>query len=201
MLGKTNGKWFSTLIPTNMRKRLLFLVKWKRHHTLHWTLIITLLYKYSFKKHLCFYLDGKSDFFEHFQNILKKVNKTISLLRKLQNNLPRAPLVTIHKSLIRPHLDYGEILYDQKFNNSFHEMLNLIQHNAAFATTGAIRGSRKRLFQKPDFDSPKQKRWYKKVYLFFKMIKKRSPRYLFELIPVARQAHMTRHKQYSSFWC
>ena len=32
-------------------------------------------------------------------------------------------------------------------------MLNLIQHNAAFARTGAIRGSRKRLFQKPDFDS------------------------------------------------
>ena len=102
---------------------------------------------------MCVYLDGKSDFFEHFQNILKKVNKTISLLRKLQNNLPRAPLVTTHKSFIRPHLDYGEILYDQKFNNYFHEMLNLIQHNAAFAKTGAIRASRKRLFQKPDFDS------------------------------------------------
>ena len=38
--------------------------------------------------------------------------KTISLLRKLQNNLPTAPLVTIYKSFMRPYLHYGDILYD-----------------------------------------------------------------------------------------
>ena len=48
----------------------------------------------------------------------KKINKTISLLRKPQNNLPRAALITIYKSFVRPHLDYGDILYDQAFNNS-----------------------------------------------------------------------------------
>ena len=34
---------------------------------------------------------------EHLRNIFKKVNITISLLRKLQNNLVRAPLVIIYK--------------------------------------------------------------------------------------------------------
>ena len=38
--------------------------------------------------------------------------KTISLLRKLQNNLPTAPLVTIYKSFMRRYLHYGDILYD-----------------------------------------------------------------------------------------
>ena len=71
----------------------------------------------------------------------KKVNKTVSLSRKIQNKLPRVPLITICKSFIRPHLDYIDILYDQTFNNSFHERLGSIQYNAALAIIGTIRGS------------------------------------------------------------
>ena len=71
----------------------------------------------------------------------------MSLLRKLQNNLPRAPLITIYKSFVRPHLDYGDILYDQTFNNPFHKRLESIQYNAALAITGAVRAiSREKLY-------------------------------------------------------
>ena len=38
-------------------------------------------------------------------------------------NLPRAPLVEIYNSFIRPHPDYGDILIDQTFNNTFYERL------------------------------------------------------------------------------
>ena len=88
------------------------------------------------------------DFREHLQNMFKKINKTItSLLGKLQNNLPRAPLITIYKSFVRPHLDYGDILYDQTFNNPFHKRLESIQYNAALAITGAVRAiSREKLY-------------------------------------------------------
>ena len=76
--------------------------------------------------------------------MFKKVNKTISLLRKLQNNLLRDPLVIIYKS----HLDYGDILFGQTFNNYFHERPESIQYNAGFAITGTIRGSsKKKLYQ------------------------------------------------------
>ena len=44
-----------------------------------------------------------------------KLNKTIRLLRKLQNLLPRTALIQIYKAFERPHLDYGDILYDQAF--------------------------------------------------------------------------------------
>ena len=40
------------------------------------------------------------------ENMLKKVNKTIILLRKLQYNLPGVPLVIIYKSFIKVRLDY-----------------------------------------------------------------------------------------------
>ena len=75
--------------------------------------------------------------------MFKKINKTICLLRKLQNKLSRTPLVTICKSFVRPHLDYGNILYDQAFNNSFHERFESIQYNVTLAITGTIRGSSK----------------------------------------------------------
>ena len=72
---------------------------------------------------------------------MNKVNKTIGLFRKLQNILSREPLLTIYKSCVRPHLDYGDVIYDQHYNNSFHQKLESIQYNAALAITGAIRGS------------------------------------------------------------
>ena len=50
-----------------------------------------------------------------------KVNKTIGLLRKLQNTLPRPSLVTIYNSFNRPYLDYDEIIYDQDYNASFEQ--------------------------------------------------------------------------------
>ena len=122
----------------------------------------------QFRKHLGVYFESRLDFREYLQNMFNKTNETISLLRKLQNNLPRAPLIAIYKSFIRPHLDYGDILYDQTFNNSFHERLESIQYNAALAITGAIRGSsREKLYQELGFESLQQRRWYRKLCLFY----------------------------------
>ena len=116
------------------------------------------------------------------------MNRTISLLRKLQNNLPRTLLVIIYKFFVRLHLDFEDILYDQTFNHSFHEKLELIQYNAALAITGTIRGSsREKLYQELGFECLPQQQWCQKQ-------KKPSPRYLFELIPTAKQAYMTRNK-------
>ena len=36
----------------------------------------------------------------------------IALLRKLKKILARPTLITINKSFIKPHLDYGDIIYD-----------------------------------------------------------------------------------------
>ena len=71
------------------------------------------------QKHLGVILDFKLTFEEHLNNVLAKVNKAVSLLRKLRNILPRTTLITIYKAFIRPHLHCGDVLYDQAFNNSF----------------------------------------------------------------------------------
>ena len=74
-------------------------------------------------------LDTKLNFQEHLKNILNKVNENMELLRKLQNILSRGQLLTIYKSYIRPCLDYGDVIYDQYYNNSFHQKLEPIQYN------------------------------------------------------------------------
>ena len=92
-------------------------------------------------------LDFRLDFQEHWKSLLKKVNKTVTLLRKFQNILPRSALLTMYKCFVRTHLDYGDIIYDQAFNNSFHQKVESLQYNAALAITGINGGtSREKIY-------------------------------------------------------
>ena len=75
------------------------------------------------QKHLGITLDFELTFEEHLLKLFKKNSKTIGLLHKLQTLLPRTTFITIYKVFVRPHLDYGDILYDQAFNSSFHDRL------------------------------------------------------------------------------
>ena len=87
------------------------------------------------------FLNWKLNCEEHLKTIVNKISKNICLLRKCQNFLPRKSLLTMYKSFIRPHLDYGDIIYDQTYNTSFHQKLESLQYNAVLAITGAIRGT------------------------------------------------------------
>ena len=62
----------------------------------------------------------------------------IGLLRRLLVNLPRNALLTIYKSFIRPHLDYGDILYDTPSNDNFQNKMEKVQYGACLAITGGI---------------------------------------------------------------
>ena len=89
-------------------------------------------------------LDFKLTFEEHLNIVLVDVNKTVGLLRELQNLLTRTMLITINKTFIRPNLDYGDVLYNQAFNNSFKEKLGSIQHNTYLALAEAMRVHQKK---------------------------------------------------------
>ena len=74
--------------------------------------------------------------------------KGIGLLRKIQSILPQTSLLTIYKSFIRPHLDYGDAVYDQPLNDAFSSKLETIQCSAALTIMGAIKGkSPKKFYQ------------------------------------------------------
>ena len=63
-------------------------------------------------------------------------------------------LITIYKAFIRPHLEFGDVLYDQAFNNSLKEKLESFQYNTCLVLTGAIRGtSKEKIYQELELES------------------------------------------------
>ena len=62
-------------------------------------------------------------------------------IKKLSKTLPWHTLITIYKSFVRLHLDYGDIIYDQQYNESLNQKIEKIQYNAALAITCAIKGT------------------------------------------------------------
>ena len=104
------------LDPTKQAQEVIF--SWKLQSTNHPCLIYNRVSLTESQKHLGIVLDFRLDSKEHLEIIFKKVSKAIGLLRKLQNLLPRKSLITVHKSFIRPHMDNGDIIYDQAYNTS-----------------------------------------------------------------------------------
>ena len=64
------------------------------------------------QKHLGIVLGSKLDFTNHIEQKIKKSNKMKGFTRRLLVSFSRVSLLTIYKSSVRPHKDYGNILYD-----------------------------------------------------------------------------------------
>ena len=113
------------------------------------------------------HLDEKLNFNNHVKEKIAKANKVIGLICKLAHVLPRQSLLTIYKSFIRPHLDYGDIIYDQPNNESFCNLIENVQYNAALAITVAIKGtSQLKIYNEYGIESLKFRRWFRHVCIF-----------------------------------
>ena len=93
------------------------------------------------QKHIGLCLDEKLNYNTHIKEKLSKVYKGIGLLRNFFNKLSRQALVTMYKAFIRPHLDYGDIVYDKPNNETFINKIEKVQYDATLAITGTIRGT------------------------------------------------------------
>ena len=119
---------------------------------------------------------------------------SLAVLKNSARLLPRSSLLTIYKTFVRSHFDYAGVVYDQSYKSSFHEKLESIQYNATLAVTCAIRGpSSKTLYKELGLESLQSRRWFRKLCQFYKILKNKSPRYLFNIIPTKLRVHNTRY--------
>ena len=82
----------------------------------------------------------------------------------------------IYKSFVRPHLDYGDVIYD----------------DGSLAITRAIQSSsREKLYQDLGLETLRKRRCLRRLCLFYKIRKNKSPSYLFRLIPTTTRIHIT----------
>ena len=71
-------------------------------------------------------------------NIKAKMTKTmkgVGFIKRLGRMIPRYSLLTIYKTFVCSHHDYGDVLYDQPNSKS------LCQDNAAVVITGVVKGT------------------------------------------------------------
>ena len=78
---------------------------------------------------------------------MKKItaNKGISAIRKMNLSLPHSSLLTIYKSYVTSHLDYGYVMYDQPSNSSLSDKIESVHF--ALVITCSLKGtSNKKLY-------------------------------------------------------
>ena len=140
------------------------------------------------QKHLGLFLDRKLSFDYHLSGKISKANQGIGLINRLREFLPRDSLLTIFKAHVRPHLDYGDIIYDSPGNANFVEKLEKIQYNACLAITGCFRGtSREKLYQELGLESLADRRFSRRLVFFYKIVNGLAPSYLSDILPPQRE--------------
>ena len=83
-----------------------------------------------------------------------------------------------------PHLDYVDVIFDKAYNNSFQLRLESLQYKASLAVTGAIKVSpTEKLYQELWLKSFQNRQLFRKLCVFYKIVKEQSPKDLFNLIP------------------
>ena len=149
-------------------------------------------------KHLGVILDNKLSFVAHVKSAISKTRKGIGLLKYLSKYLPRHTLNELYKLYIRPYLDYGDVIYHNpskvcEFTHknilpNLMEKVEAVQYSAALAVTGAWRGtSREKLYSELGWESLSDRRWSRRLTLFYKIINNLTPSYTKEPIPPLRQ--------------
>ena len=68
-------------------------------------------------------------------------------------------LLNIYKLFVRPLLDFGDIIYDQAYDESFKNRLESIQHKSASKISDASKGTSNNLYQKLDIVSSATRLW------------------------------------------
>ena len=98
--------------PNKQAKEISFIRKSNKIKHLPVTISKSTVNHIASQKRLGVVLDSSISFDKHLIGVQSLTNETIGFLHKLQNTLPRQTLITIYEVFVRPHLDYGDILYD-----------------------------------------------------------------------------------------
>ena len=104
----------------------------------------------------------------HIFNLIKKASIRLFILNKYKYILPRSALITIYLSLIRPILEYGDVIYDSAPLSTVQPLENL-QRQAALACSGAYRHTKhQNLLNELGWEPLTTRRLHHKLIVFFK---------------------------------
>ena len=202
--------WKMSFNPDPQKQAVELLLSKKRHGIDHSVILFNDIpvKKVEEHKHLGVILDSKLSFSAHIKAAISKTRKDIGLLKYLSKYLLRHTLNGLYKLYVRPHLDYGDVIYHipSAYTNvcefsqsiilpSLMEKLESVQYSAALAVTGTWRGtSRDKLYAELGWESLSSRRWSRRLTLFYKIIKNLIPMYTRDPIPPLHQSQYSLRK-------
>ena len=132
----------------------------------------------SSTKHLGGYLNTWLNFSRHIKEKILKAMKGVTLLKILSKYVDRNVLSFSYKMHVLPHLDYSDVIY----HNSRTDLMDFIvrvQYKAALIVSGCWQGtSRTKLYEELGWESLPDRRWVRRLTLFYKIQNGLAPLYL-----------------------
>ena len=120
----------------------------------------------------------------HIFKIYEKASKRLNILKGIKFKVDRSTLRKLYKSLVRPLMEYADVLWDG-CTDSESDLLEHVQYKAAKIVTGAMKGtSKQRLMQEIGWEDLKTRRAIHKLLLYFKIVNNLCPSYLVDLLPL-----------------
>ncbi len=139
-------------------------------------------------KHLGLTLSEDGKWSSHISSYINKAWQRIGIIRSLKYVLNRSALERMYYSLIRPLLEYGDVVWDNCTNELKHD-LESVQIEAARIVCGATKlCSIEKLYQDLKWETLESRRNKHKLILLYKMNNNKTPQYLRDLIPQHGQA-------------
>ena len=149
----------------------------------------------AYAKHLGVYLDRSLNFSKHIREAVIKATKGLSLLKFLSKYVSRKVLNLSYKLYIRPHLDYGDVIYHNQ-RTDLMKLIEQVQYKAALIVSGCWQGtSREKLYNELGWESLSERRWFRRMTMFYKITNKMTPSYLLDHIPVITIPNVSLRKQ------
>ena len=133
--------------------------------------------------HLGLTLDRKLDWKLHVSKTCTKASQRLSNIKRIRHLIPRGSAVTLYKTLVRPIMEYGDIIFDNASQVVKNE-LDKIQREALLMMTCAYRRTPTLdLYKEIGLETLHDRRKQHRLTLFFKMTNSLLPDYLTSLLP------------------
>ena len=141
-------------------------------------------------KHLGMILDRKLNFKHHLEKKIAKANMGLGSMQQLKKWVSHNTLEVIYKLYVRPHLDYGDTVFDiaelDKLSifpslpsNFISKEVEKIQYKAARIVSGAWKGtSRDKLYENLGWESLQSRRTTRKLCILYEVKNTNFPAYL-----------------------
>ena len=168
---------------TKQAIEVIFSVKNKKPHHPDLTFNDVPVAREDHTKHLGVHLDSRLNFSKHITEAIKKATKGLGLMKYLSRYVSRKVLDLSYKLYVRPHLDYGDVIYHNQ-REDLMKLVEQVQYKAALIVSGCWQGtSRVKLYEELGWESLADRRWGRRMALYYKIVNGLTPAYLFEHVP------------------